>query len=222
MKKLVIVASALFLVFYTFGTTVLAQEEVVEKDVAEVNLIGGVSLPTGDSKNFGDSLGAKTGYLMGIDIGYIATLQLVTGFNFTYSQYSIDNSPTDTKADGLKHRLYSPNVYVKYYLNSQSNLQPYVRGSVGLAFPKFTTFVKNPNGDRYRQVSYDPAFCYGVGAGLFYYTADYGGLFLEANYMRAATKDVSVNYEGNTYKFGKDLSFFDIRAGVRIVIGSGS
>ncbi|HKK20960.1 MAG TPA: hypothetical protein VJ983_05755 [candidate division Zixibacteria bacterium] len=222
MKKLVIVASTLLLTFYAFGSTVLAQEEVVEKDVAEVNFIGALSLPTGDTKNFGDSLGAKTGYQLGIDVGYIATLQLVTGFNFTYSQFGIDNSPTDTKATGLKHRLYNPNVYVKYYLNGQSNLQPYVRGSVGLAFPKFTTFVKNPNGDRYRQVSYDPALSYGVGLGLFYYTADYGGLYVEGNYMRASTKDVKANYEGNTYKFGSDLSFFDIRAGIRIVIGSGS
>ncbi len=221
MKKLVIVTSALLLVFSAFGTSALAQDEAVEKDVAEINFIGGLSLPTGDSKNFGDSLGAKTGYQIGIDIGYFATLNLVTGFNFTFSQYGIDNSPTDTRAEGLKHRVYSPNAYVKYYLNTQANLQPYVRGSVGIAFPKFTTFVTNPNGDRYRQISYDPAFCYGVGAGAFYYTADYGGLFLEADYMRASTKNVKADYEGNSYKFGSDLSFFDVRAGIRIVIGSG-
>lgn len=215
MKKSFIILSALLLIVLNFSAW--AQEEVA-RDVLELNFYGGLGIPTGDFSNWHDSLGGKTGYIVGIDVGYFVTPQLVAGINFKYSQYSIDNSPTDKAADGLNHRLYNPNLYLKYYFPSQSNWSPYIKAHVGIENPKFTTFVINPNGNRYRQESYDPAFAIGGGAGLFYYTSDYSGIFLETNYHYASTSDVTADYLGRTYKFDGNISVVDIHAGVRILI----
>ena len=218
MKKSVIVLTALLLLALNFSA--FAQEEETERDVLEVNFYGGLGIPMGDMKDWHDSLGAKTGYEFGVEMGYFVTPKLITGIGFTYSQFGIDNSPTDLAADGLKHRLYNPNVYVKYNFEGESNWVPYVKGHVGADFAKFTTFVTNPNGDRYRQISYDPALSFGFGAGVFYYTADYGGLYLEANYNYISSSEVECEYEGNTYVFGSDMSTLEIRAGIRILIGN--
>ena len=95
-----------------------------------------------------------------------------------------------------------------------------MKTSAGLEFAKFTTFVDNPAGRRYREISYDPVFAYGAGAGIFYFISDFSGLFLEANYRAAISDaDTEATSQDDIYKFGSDLGRIDIHVGVRILIG---
>lgn len=216
MKKLLLLLTLSLLVL--LNATAFAQDE--ERDVLELNFWGGMGMPTGDIKDFGDSLGAKSRYSLGAEIGYYFTPDIVVGFGAAYYDFNIDNSPTDTKAEGLHHRLYSPSIYVKYIIPTESNFSPYVKAHVGLDYAKFTTFVTNLNGDRYRQLSYDPSFSYGIGGGLFYFTNDYSGLFFEADYHMASTSDAEHSYEGDIYVFGSNTAILDLRLGIRVLFGS--
>jgi len=219
MKKRSILVVVLFLL--TYNLTVLAQEEAEERDVAEVSFFGGTGVPAGglsDWTTSDEERGAKTGWDIGIDAGYYLAPSLVVGLNLIYTQLSIK---TDGEQSNHKHRLYNPNVYIKYLLEGESNWVPYVKGHIGVENPKFSTFVTNIQGNRYREISYDPSFGLGAGLGLFYYTADYSGLFLEANYHHAFTKDTKATYQDTDYIFGDDINVFDIHAGIRILIGSG-
>ncbi len=224
MKKSVILLTALLLLMLNF--TVMAQDEEEEwaRDVLELSFFGGVDGPTSDMLEWSDSLGAKTGYNMGVDIGYFVSNPLVAGISFRYAQYSIAAWDSDEAAKDMKHRIYNPQVYAKYYLMPYSSYSPYVKANVGLTFNKFTTYVDSDGdgaNDRYRQLSYKPSFSYGIGAGGFIYTADYGGLFIEGNYHIVKSADAEHEYEGTTYVFGDDLKIWEIHAGLRILIGSG-
>lgn len=223
MKKTVILISALILLM--LSVSAMAQEEDeyedIESDILEINLFGGVDGPTGDMLEWSDSLGAKTGYNIGFDLGYFLKDPLVFGLGFRFAEYSIAVYEGDEAAADLKHRSYNPNLYLKYYLMPTANFSPYVRADAGLTFLKFTTMVTNVNGDRYRQIAYDPAFSFSFGGGVFLYTSDYGGFFVEGNYHRVAASEVDAEYEGGTYVFGDNLSSWDVHAGVRILIGSG-
>ena len=222
MKKSVILFSVLILL--TLNITAFGQDEEEEdygRDVLEINLFGGVDGPTGDMLEWSDSLGAKTGYNFGLDVGYFVTESLVAGFGFRYAGYGIDANDEDVLAGDLKHRAYTPSLYAKYYLMPASNISPYFKADAGLTFLKFTTWVANENGDRYRQLSYNPAFSFSLGGGAFLYTSDYGGFFVEGNYHYVGSSDVEADYEGGTYVFGDNLSTWDVHAGIRILVGSG-
>ncbi|UCD63369.1 MAG: outer membrane beta-barrel protein [Candidatus Zixiibacteriota bacterium] len=221
MKKSLILLSALLILLLNSVALAQDEEEEWEKDVLELNFYGGIDMPTGVMLEWQDTLGAETGYNFGIDIGYFVSIPFVTGFGFRFSEYEVHNRETDLAAEGLKHRVYNPCLYAKYFLMPTANLTPYVKASAGLTFLKFTTWVTNPNGDRYRQISYDPAFSFGLGGGLFYYTSDYGGFFAEGNYHYVNSASVEAEYEGGAYLFGEDLSSWEIHAGIRILVGSG-
>ena len=199
--------------------TAVAQEyEEEERDILEFSVFGGGAFPGNSIKNWQDTLGAKSGFDLGFDFGYFLTPDLVLGLNFTYAQFAID---TDNEAKSLHHRLYNPALYLKYYFFIEnSNFAPYVKGHVGVDNPKFTTFIGNVGLPRYRELSYDPAFAFGGGVGLLYYTSYYSGLFVEVNYHRALSKDVTKTYEGETYKFGENISLIDVHAGISVFFGS--
>ena len=216
MRKLSILLVVFLLL--TVCSAVMAQDEDEEKDILEVCLIGGLAVPSGGISDFGDSLGAKTGWKIGLDLGYFLKSNVVIGFNFGYSRFGID---ADDDASTMHHHLYNPNVYAKYLFEGESNLVPYVRAHFGLENPKFATFVEHEAGNRYREKSYDPSIAYGIGAGLFYYTADYSGLYLEAVYHAAQTKSSTTSYGGKDYEFGESLGVINIQAGVRVLVGSG-
>jgi len=220
-RSLVLLSLFALLIFTSVAVAQEEEEEVFERDVLEINFFGGVDGPTGDLLDWKDTLGAKTGYNFGLDLGYFITEKIVSGVGFRFSQYSIAGQEHDLAVVDLAHRAYNPAVYLKYYLFPVSNFSPYVKVDGGLSFLKFTTWVTNPNGDRYRQLSYDPAFSFSIGAGGFLYTADYGGFFVEANYHRVLSSDVEADYEGGTYLFGDDISTWDIHGGLRVLIGSG-
>ena len=143
---------------------------------------------------------------------------VIVGLNFIYTEFSIKNSDEQSHHN---HRLYNPNLYVKYLFEGESNWTPYVKGHLGLQNPKFSTFVENVAGNRFRELSYDPAVAFGAGLGLIYYTAYYSGIFVEANYHRALIKNVEGTYSDKVYEFGKDIASFDIHAGIRIILSSG-
>jgi len=213
---------------------VVAQDEGDEeyvKDFLEVSIFGGGSLPMGGISDWAieipdrggvEELGAKTGFDFGFDIGYFWTLNLVTGINLTAHQYAID-SDVDVVQD-MHHRIYSVSLYGKYYFFGESDFVPYVKAHAGVDVPKFTTIVADPNvgatgGLEYRELSYDPAFAFGLGGGLFYYTFDYGGLFLEANYHTALSENAGGGYEGRSFDFGENISVLDIHAGIKVFFG---
>jgi hypothetical protein len=216
MKRILILAAMVLLVL--MSTNAFSQDEEV-KDILEVGVFGGMGLPDSDFKSWNDSLGAKSKIAFGAEVGRYLSPSMVLGFNFTYNEYNLDSSPTDLAAEGLTHRLYSPSIYFKYqFIFEESNFIPYLRTFIGVDFPKLTTFVTNPQeGDRYRSVSYDPALSYGFGGGLFYYTHDFGGIYLEGSYHAAGSSDAEADYKQNTYTVGTDLKQIDLRFGIRIL-----
>ncbi|MEW5994948.1 MAG: hypothetical protein AB1744_11210 [Candidatus Zixiibacteriota bacterium] len=222
MRKIV---SGLTVVLLLLGAgTILAQDE--ERDILEVSLYGGAGVPGGGLTDWrtGEQVGspvdraAKTGFDIGIDAGVFVTHRFLLGVNFVYTQFPFDK---ELEQSGHNHRLYNPNVFVKYLFEGESYWVPYVKGHIGIDFPKFSTKVNNTAGRRFRELSYDLALGFGGGVGLFYYTADFSGLFIEANYHYGLTENVKADYENREYEFGKNLSLFDIHAGFRILFGSG-
>ena len=215
------------LVLLAVNLTVLAQDE--ERDVVEMSFFGGLGIPGSgltDWKTGDQERAAKTGFDLGMDVGYFLRPNLVVGLNFIYTQFPVDTDtqfPNDTGGEmsGHQHRLYNPNLYVKFLFEGESNWTPYVKGHIGLENPKFSTFVKNVAGNRFRELSYDPAVALGLGVGLIYYTAYYSGIFIEANYHQAFSKNAEAIYLDNPYEFGEDLSTFDIHFGIRILFSSG-
>lgn len=217
MKKMTILMVAVILVV-SFQVA-LAQDEDEERDLLEVNFYGGIAIPSGGLADWNDSLGAKSGFDFGIDIGYFFTPSLVIGFDFVYTQFGIEGSG---EASTHNHRLYSPSLYAKYYFPLESDFEPYVKGQVGVENAKFSTTVVHPSaGGRFRELSYDPVLSAGFGVGLFYYTADYSGLFIEANYRWGNTQNVSATYLQQDYIFGETEGLIDLHAGVRLLVGSG-
>jgi len=211
--------SILLTAFLLFGlcSAVLAQEDDEASDVLELCLTGGLAIPSGGISDFGDSLGAKSGWKIGLDFGYFLKPNVIIGFNFGYSRLGVD--ATD-EASTMHHHLYNPNIYAKYYFEGESNLVPYLRAHVGLENPKFATFVVSDAGNRYREKSYNPSLAYGLGVGIFYYTADYSGLFIEAVYHAASTKNSTTSYSGVDYEFGESLGTIGLQAGIRILVGA--
>ncbi|MCP4684305.1 MAG: hypothetical protein GY867_02555 [bacterium] len=236
MKKLSSVLAVLLLLSVCVNVPVIAQdeEEEIEKDFMEAALFFGGSLPMGGLSDWGltsDSvqyqLGTEMGFNFGIEVGYFLTANMVLGFNITASQYTIDpdvpNAADLPLIESRHHRIYSPSAYLKYYFAGESALVPYVKGHAGLDIVKYTTrvFDTNEGGFEYRELSYDPGFAFGAGAGLFYYTHDYGGLFLEVNYHHGLTSEVKSDY-GNAgpYVFGETASTLDFHAGIKVFFGS--
>lgn len=214
MKRILLVVTGLVLLG---SSAVMAQDdELFVKDVLEANFFGGVGIPNGDIKNFSDTAGAGSGYNIGFDAGFFITYDLVAGLSFTYTQFKVDEAAFAT---GLHHKLYSPNLYLKYYFTGESDWIPYIKAHAGIDFPKFATFVTSTAGNRYRELSYDPVFAFGGGGGLFVYTSDYSGLFFEVNYHRALSSSTKADFQNNEYVFGNDLAAIDVHAGIRILIG---
>lgn len=214
MRKLSLLVA--MVVVLGLGVGASAQDDVVW-DVAEVCFFGGLGIPAGGIGDFHDSLGATTGWSVGIDIGYFLRYNTVIGFNFKYTQMGID---AEGDVGEKHHRLYNPNLYLKYYFYGESNFEPYLKGYVGVENAKFFTDRSKPT-RKFAAVSYDPALALGFGGGVFYYTSDFSGLYLEANYHWANTKDVTRDYEAETLVFGNNLGVLDIHGGIRILIGSG-
>ena len=215
MKRTSILLAAVLLLMTCL--TANAQEDE-ERDILELCLTGGAGAPLGAMGDWHDSLGAKQGWSVGLDFGYFATSNLVVGFNFIYTQMGIDGP--DEVSDSY-HRLYNPNLYAKYYFIGESNFEPYVKAHIGVENPKFTTSLVV--GPKYKAISYDPSLAYGIGAGLFFYSADYSGLYLEVNYHRAITGDAIVEFidpDQPELEFEDDLSTLDIHVGIRILVGS--
>ena len=213
MRKLSVLLLALSLCVVSVA---MAQEEMEEKDLLEACFYGGLGMPVGGIADFHDSLGAKMGWSLGVEMGYFLKANMVVGVGFTYTEMGID--APDAASDG-KHRLYNPSAFFKYYFISESDFEPYIKVHAGVDNPKFTTGMMGP---KYRAVSYDPALAFGFGAGLFYYNSDYSGVYLEANYHYAKTGSLDTEYEAQTLEFGENVGLLDIHAGIRILIGSGS
>ncbi len=196
-----------------------AQEEAdEEKDALEIHLIGGASVPAADFATFADTIGARIGYSVGIEGGYFLTPNWVVGLGFSYYQFGVHRAGD---FGDLKHRLFSPRLYVRRTISMNSNLEPFIKAHIGIENPRLVTPVDNPGGDRFREISYDPALSLGISAGLTYYTADYSGPFVEVGYHTAMTKNSEKNYTGETYKVDGTIGVLDIRFGLRVLFGSG-
>jgi hypothetical protein len=212
--------------------TVFAQDgaeldDMVEKDILEVAVFGGLSLPMGglgDWTSVGalgepQDMGAKTGFSFGFNLGYFLTANMVLGADMSVNQYSIDTE--ESVLDSRNHIMYGALAYYKYYFFSESNFAPYLKGSVGVVIPKFTTIVQDHGLGvyEYRDLSYDPSFAFGLGAGAFYYTHDFGGLLVEVDYVHGMTDGTKGKYQGTEYEFGENTSLLDIRGGIKVFFG---
>jgi len=222
--------SLLLVVFLALGTVVAAQEEEeVEKDFMEVAVYGGGALPLGGLSDWGmsnestgmEKLGTEFGFNVGIDVGHFLTPDLVLGLTLTYSQFAIDSDSAAVAS--MQHRLISPAAYLKYYFVGESNFMPYVKAHAGVDVAKYTTRVYDTQigtgAYKYRELAYQPAFAFGLGGGLFYYTSDYGGLYAEANYHMALSKNATKDYGNIEYTFGETISVVDVHAGIKVFFG---
>ncbi|MFZ1683160.1 MAG: outer membrane beta-barrel protein [Candidatus Zixiibacteriota bacterium] len=214
MKKLVMVGLALALLSLP---VVASADDSSEKDVLEVGLGGGFSVPAGGATNWNDSLGAKSGWALGGEIGYFLNANLTLGFSAKYSQFGRKETAIDPKQH---HRVYNPALFLKYHFWGNSSFVPYVSGNFGLMFPKFSRIVVDNGASKYRELGYRPGLAAGVGAGVFYYTTDYSGLFIEADYTMGFTKKVTKAYQDQKYSFGKNISVMNVRAGIEVFFGS--
>ena len=201
------------------NTAAFAQDEEEERDLLEICFYGGLGSPMGGLGDWKDTLGAKMGYSGGIDFGYFMKPNIVVGFNFMFTQFGVDGP---AGLEDASHRLYNPNLYAKYYFSGESDFEPYIKAHVGVENPKFTTPVVTDIGNtRYQSVSYDASLAAGIGLGLFYYRTDYSGLFIEANYHYADTKDAKREYADKVFNFEETTGVLDIYVGIRVLVGSG-
>jgi hypothetical protein len=226
------VLTAVFL-FLFCNCLLVAQDEFDEDDekyVLELALYGGLGIPsggitdwqTGDFDGNPDDIVDRApgnGWDMGMDLGYFVTQKLVLGINFNYDQFKID---TDEES-AHSHRLFSPAIYGKYLFEGETNLVPYIKASIGMDWAKFSTFVENDEGGRrFREISYDPGLAFGFGLGLFYYTADYSGIYLEADYHTNMIDDKVASYKDIDYLLGENIGVIQLNFGVRLLISSGN
>jgi outer membrane protein W len=215
MKKTVLLLAAMLLMV---NITVMAQEEEEERDVLEVGFYGGMAFPSSDLSEWQTDLGADNGFSVGVNLGYFVTSSFIVGADLRYTQFGIKDA--DDISD-QRHRFYTPSLYAKYYFSGDSDFEPYLKAHVGLENAKFSTFAVNSSGQRYRELSYGPALSLGAGGGLFYYTSDYSGLYLEADYRFSDTESSTADYESVDYEFGAKSAVISLYFGIRILFGSG-
>ncbi|RKX25785.1 MAG: hypothetical protein DRP45_05115 [Candidatus Zixiibacteriota bacterium] len=229
MNRLSILLAVVLLLAFSVNVVAQDDEEYEEKDFLEIALFGGGTFPMGGitdwtTKGPGEVVvlaGAKAGPNFGFDIGHFLTTNLVLGLNFTYSHLGIDSD--NELITQRHHRFYNTSLYLKYYFFGESDFVPYVRANAGVDIMKFTTEVFDTNHEspwEYREQSYDPAFGVGVGAGLFRYIHDYGGLYVEANFHNSFTSGSNATYEGLDYDFKENATSIGIQAGVKVFFGS--
>ena len=227
MKKLSLILTLVLML--AVNATVLAQDdEEEERDFLEVSLFGGVVAPSQGVADFVSrgtdvdvAMGAKAGLGLGVEIGAFLSSDLVLGVNFIYSTHSIDVADGDI--GNLKHRYYNPSVYLKYYFFSESNMAPYAKIHAGVDNPRFVTRVEDfeSGGRKMRELSYDPVFSFGAGGGLFYYTSDYSGLFIEANAHYGNSKNSQGSFQDKTYDFNESSILLDVHLGVKVFFSTG-
>lgn len=228
MKQLVTVATVLMLV--CIGISASAQEDEY-RDVLEVSVGAGLTFPMGGisdwtmTNELGETeLGTKSGMNLGFEVGYFWSENLITGVSFTYSTHGVDSD--SVQVEDRSHKFYNVMAYAKYQFIGESDFVPYLKAGLGIDNAKFVSRVYDENsrpggGWEYRDLSYDPGLSMELGAGVFWFTHDYGGLFLEANYHMGMLKDVVGDYQDREYTFGETASTFGIKAGIRVLFGSG-
>ncbi len=220
MRKQTLIATLLILLIFNFSVFAQDDEEYQSNDILEVSLFGGFSSPQGGITEWNNSLNADNGFNFGLDVGYFLNPNFVLGVNFTYTKFDIMVPASLPEADLTTHRLYNGNIYLKYIKLTTSNFEPFIKAYIGVENPKFATYVQHPIQDRLRLISYDPGFAYGISAGLFYFTSDYSGIYIEGKYHGASTSNVTADYLDAKYDFNEDVKKFDINIGIRLLAGS--
>jgi hypothetical protein len=217
---------------FAFNLSVLAQEEDEERDILETAIYGGVNMPVGgladytfENLNNGEQIaaGAKAGSVLGIDFGVFLTSDLVIGANLSYAKNSSEEAPGIPYGD-LKNRFYSPSLYLKYYFFSESNAIPYLKIHGGIDNPRVLTMVydQEDGQNKMSELSYGHSFAFGAGGGLFYYTSDYSGLYLEGNFHYGMTKSATGEYMGGSpLELGFNSSSVEIHAGIKVFFSGG-
>ncbi|PKK82874.1 MAG: hypothetical protein CVT49_11220 [candidate division Zixibacteria bacterium HGW-Zixibacteria-1] len=178
----------------------------------EVGLHCGLAIPSGDLSDWNDSLGAKTGLSVSLSGGYYFTNNICAGIYFDFNSFGMEGNW------GLNYRLYNTGVYAKYALAGESNFEPYVKLTGGITWPKFPTWI-TVDRNVLREQSYDPALGFGGYLGIIWYTAEFGGLYLEAGYQNIMSKDTEADWHGQIYKMPGNISYLQIRSGVTVFFG---
>lgn len=178
----------------------------------EVGLHGGLAIPTGDLSDWHDSLGATTGFDISLSGGYYFTNNICAGIYFDYDQFGMDGDW------GLNYRLFKTGAYAKYAFSNESNFEPYFKVTGGISWPKFPTWI-TVDQNRLREQSYDPAFGFGGYLGVLWYSAEFGGLYVEAGYQYLMAKDTEADWHGEIYKMPSDINYLQIRSGITVFFG---
>ncbi len=196
----------------------VAQEEE-DRDFFDVSIFGGLTLPGSGMSDWRDTLAAESGYNVGVELGYFVTPSFVLGPTFHFSQFGVD--ATNEAAD-QNHRIYAPGLVARYYFFGESFFAPYLRAEVGINFYNFVEEVLDNNSGsvKYRQIGFDPAFSAAVGAGLLWFTSDFSGIFLEANYHLGFSDSVEGTFQDQTFIYGENAGYVTFKLGVRAFFGN--
>ena len=147
MDKKVLVTSILLLVFNLANLS--AQEN---KNKVAISGVGGLAIPVGDFASIDPGKGnAKTGYSLGGSVEYFVKEKISLGLNFMYNTFD------DKDLNSIKNKLVNYGLVGRYILNSDPELQLYLRFGLGLA--KF----KREESDSTKSYDIKPALAGGLG-----------------------------------------------------------
>jgi len=171
---------------------------------------GGIGIPLGSFANL-QKIGGQIGYGLGIDGEYFVTNRIAAGAYFDYSRFKIESGTAEFKAF---LRITSFGAFFKYVFPTNSDLNPYLRLSLGLYKP--TACAKSD--DVSSSTSYDIKSGYAFGGGIFK-TSDFTMAGIEVLFHKAFVKEGKASFEGNTYKFGYDLEYLEVSLSVTLLFG---
>lgn len=189
-----------------------AQEEEEKWRNFEVSLVSGLSMPTGDLKEWKDTLGAKTDIHFNLQGGYFFSEKLAVGMYFNFTDYDIDDDY------GVGFKMYDAGLYTKYAFSNESYFEPFLKISGGMLWPKYPTWV-TPTQKSLRELSYDPGFTFAAYFGLLYYTSEFGGIFLEVGYHNDFLDGSEATYHDESYTIDINASYLEINAGINVFFG---
>jgi len=178
----------------------------------EVSLSTGLSIPSGDITDWYDSLGAESGFHIGLAGGYYFTEGFCAGIYFNYSRWGL---PGDY---GLNFQNYDVGSYLKYSLVNESNFEPYIKVSGGVVMPKYPTW-ETADFNILREQSYDAGYGFAGFLGITWFTSDFGSIFLELGYHNDLVDGVTANNFGIDYTLEGNTTYLELSTGVTVFFG---
>ncbi len=197
MKKKIWTSWILLLFFSVVN--LLAQEN---KGKIAISGVGGLAIPVGDFASIDPGKGnAKTGYSFGGSAEYFLKEKLSLGLNIMYNTFD------DKDANSIKNRLVNYGLSGRYIMNSDPELQLYLRFGLGLAQFK----IEKPNSTQ----SYDTKPAVAGGLGFSYELSSSLHMFGEAIFNHVVLKNAEYSSGGvQQSALGYNLQHFGLYTGI--------